>query len=198
LERFARDITWRTAYHYEPVATYLAREARAADLILIDRKGGNTDLDPSRRVAVPDLLTAVGRPVLLAQTDGPILDIGQVVIGWKDTREAQRAVAAALPLLKIALNVTLVSIRPERELSSAHEAVKEVAGWLRQHGVAAEPQVLLATDGDACQLEAIAKEKQAGLVVTGAYGHSRLREWIMGGVTRDLVLNSKRCAFLSH
>ncbi|HTJ01413.1 MAG TPA: universal stress protein, partial [Methylovirgula sp.] len=138
------------------------------------------------------------RPVLLAQTDGPILDIGQVVIGWKDTREAQRAVAAALPLLKIALNVTLVSIRPERELSSAHEAVKEVAGWLRQHGVAAEPQVLLATDGDACQLEAIAKEKQAGLVVTGAYGHSRLREWIMGGVTRDLVLNSKRCAFLSH
>jgi nucleotide-binding universal stress UspA family protein len=64
--------------------------------------------------------------------------------------------------------------------------------------VAAEPQVLLATDGDACQLEAIAKEKQAGLVVTGAYGHSRLREWIMGGVTRDLVLNSKRCAFLSH
>lgn len=198
LQGHCRSMDWRSAYHYEPVASYLAREARAADLILIDRNAGYTELDASRRVAISDLLTAVGRPVLVAQSNGPILDIGEIVIGWKDTREAQRAVAAALPLLKIASRVTIVSIVPERELSNAHEGVKEVAGWLKQHGVAAETQPVLATHDDASQLEAIAKEKRAGLVVTGAYGHSRLREWIMGGVTRDLVLNSERCAFLSH
>lgn len=198
LEGRCRSLDWRTAYHYEPVASYLAREARTADLILIDRNAGHTELDASRRVAISDLLTAVGRPVLVTPSAGPILDIGQVVIGWKDTREAQRAVAAALPLLKIASHVTIVSIVPERELSNAHEAVKEVADWLKQHGVAAETQPVLATHEDASQLEAIAKEKHAGLVVTGAYGHSRLREWIMGGVTRELVLHSDQCALLSH
>jgi nucleotide-binding universal stress UspA family protein len=198
LQSRARDIEWRTAYHYEPVSKYLAREGRAADLILIDRKAGNTELDPSRRVTISDLLTAVGRPVLVGHSEGPILDIGEVIIGWKDTRESQRAVAAALPLLKTAWHVTVVSIVPERELSDAHEAVKEVAGWLKQHGVAAETRPVLATQDDASQLEEIAKEKRAGLVVAGAYGHGRLREWIMGGVTRELVLHSERCALLSH
>jgi nucleotide-binding universal stress UspA family protein len=195
LDGHCQSIDWHSAYRHEPVATYLAREARAADLILIDRKAGNTDLHPSRRIAIPDFLTAVGRPVLVGHTD---LDISEVMIGWKDTREAQRAVAAALPLLKLASRVTIVSIVPERALSNAQEALKEVAGWLKQHGVSAETQPTLATHEDDLQLEAIANEKRAGLVVAGAYGHSRLREWIMGGVTRNLIVHSERCAFLSH
>jgi nucleotide-binding universal stress UspA family protein len=193
-----QSMDWRFAYRHEPVATYLAREARAADLILIDRKAGNTDLDPSRRVVISDLLTAVGRPVLVSQADCPMADVREVMIGWKDTREAQRAVVAALPLVKIASHVSIVSVVPEQGLFDAHEAVKEVAGWLKQHGVVAETQTTLATRDDASQLEAIAKEKRAGLIIAGAYGHSRLREWIMGGVTRDLVVHSERCAFLSH
>jgi nucleotide-binding universal stress UspA family protein len=198
LEGRCRNTDWRSAYVYESIASYLAREARAADLLLIDRSAGNTELDASRRIAISDLLTAVGRPVLIAPSEDKDLDIGKIVIGWKDTREAQRAVASALPLLKTASHITLVSAAPERELSSAHEAVKDVSGWLKQHGVAPETQVVLEKGQDASQLEEIAKEKNAGLIVAGAYGHSRVREWVLGGVTRELILHSERYAFLSH
>jgi nucleotide-binding universal stress UspA family protein len=198
MQNRARCVEWRSAYRYEPIAAYLARHARAADLILIDRNANGKDLDYRRRVHITDFLMAVGRPVLVVQTGSAVGDIGKVVIGWKDTREAQRAVASALPLLKRASEITIVSIVPEDDLAYAHKADKEVAIWLKEHGVTAAIQPTPANGDDASQLNAIAEEKGAGLVVAGAYGHSRLTEWILGGVTRDLLRHSKRCAFLSH
>jgi nucleotide-binding universal stress UspA family protein len=198
MQNCAHGVEWRSAYRYEPVAIYLAREARAADLILVDRDAGNTDFDYSRRVAVPDLMMAVGRPVLIVQAGSSIDDIGKVVIGWKDTRESQRAIAGALPLLKNASEITVVSIVAEDDLSYAYKATNDVANWLKQHGISAAIQPVLTAGDDATQLEEIAKEKGAGLIIAGAYGHSRLREWILGGVTRDLVRHSQRCALLSH
>jgi nucleotide-binding universal stress UspA family protein len=83
-------------------------------------------------------------------------------------------------------------------LPLAHKHLEEVAGWLGRHGVKAEGRASLSTGEDADRLYAIAKEQGADVVVAGAYGHSRLREWVLGGVTRDLLLRADICALVSH
>ena len=73
-----------------------------------------------------------------------------------------------------------------------------MVAWLRWHDVVAEPLVLASNGDDVGVLNAIAQELAADLIVAGAYGHSRLREWVLGGVTRDLLLRANRCSLVSH
>ena len=81
---------------------------------------------------------------------------------------------------------------------AALSGVKDVVGWLSRHGVLASGQVPDECGHAAAQLERIASEVGAGLVVAGAYGHSRLREWVLGRVTKCLVNPSNRCSLLSR
>ena len=121
-----------------------------------------------------------------------------VLIAWKDTTEARRAVADALPLLR-KWDVTVVEIVEEQaDRPAALSRVKDVAAWLSRHGVSASEQVPDECGEAGGLLERIASEVGAGVVVAGAYGHSRLREWILGGVTRRLVNPSNRCSLLSR
>ena len=76
--------------------------------------------------------------------------------------------------------------------------VGDVAAWLARHGVSALSQTVLAKGDDAVQMAAFADEAAADVIVAGAYGHSRFREWVLGGVTRDLLLQTERCVFVSH
>ena len=107
----------------------------------------------------------------------------------------------ALPILAAAKDVTIAEI-PEQntERADALSHVADVAGWLRGHGIAANTLVPEAATGVAVteQLDRIAANVGAGAVIAGAYGHSRFREWILGGVTRHLATESGRCAFLSR
>ena len=81
-------------------------------------------------------------------------------------------------------------------MRSAH--VADVAAWLHGHGIAANTLVPEKAGGVTGQLENIAANVGAGAVIAGAYGHSRLREWVLSGVTRHLATESRRCAFLSR
>jgi nucleotide-binding universal stress UspA family protein len=194
----ARELEWRAAITFSPVADYIADQARAADLILLDPSGGGSMLDPSRRVNASDLLMLAGRPVLLVSPQDTPLNLEHAVIAWKDTREARRAVSNALPLLKKASHVTVVEIADEQDLPRAREHVNDVTGWLRRHGIPAEPFAAAMGEDAAGRLDMVAKEKGAGLMVAGAYGHHRLREWVLGGVTRDLLLRGGRSALITH
>jgi len=80
----------------------------------------------------------------------------------------------------------------------AHNRVNDVAGWLARHGVVADVIVPEAVDDAAERLDLIASDLGADVVVAGAYGHTRLGEWLFGGVTRDLVTRSTRCSMLVH
>ena len=126
------------------------------------------------------------------------LRLEQVVVAWKDTREARRAAFDALPLLKKAAHVTVVEIAAEAELAMARVRVEDVVGWLKRHGVVAEALTLPSLYEDAGRLNAIAEQRGADVIVAGAYGHSRLREFVLGGVTRDLLLRADRCSLVSH
>lgn len=190
-------VTWRSSAAYGLVLDFFAREARAADLVMTGVAHGDA-FDSSRAVNTGNLVLQVGRPVLIVPLAARELRLDQVLVGWKDTRESRRAIADALPLLKHAARVTLGSIVPEEDLGVARGGLEDVARWLAQHGVAAEQVALPAVGDDADALWALAQDLGADIIVAGAYGHSRLREWVLGGVTKNLLLSKDRYSFVSH
>ncbi len=190
-------IEWRSNMLFGVVADYLAMESRTADLLLIGA-GANDWLNDYRVINVGDLVMQAGRPVLVVPEGVDGLALECALIAWKDSREARRAIVAALPLLKHASKVDIVEIAAPDDTAAAHARLVEVVGWLRSHGVEAKMRVAPATGDDAQALFAIAHEQKADLVVAGAYGHSRLREWALGGVTRELLQRSKCCVLLVH
>lgn len=190
-------LEWRSTVMFASLSDYVAREARAADIVITSVASGDW-LDASRRVNTGDLVMRVGRPVLIVPASTDKLKLERVVVAWKDTREARRAAFDALPLLKTAAHVAVVEIAPKDEMAGARTHLDDVVGWLKRRGVVAESLASLSTGDDATRLNAIAQEQGADVIVAGAYGHSRMREWALGGVTRDLLLRADRCCLVSH
>jgi nucleotide-binding universal stress UspA family protein len=191
-------LEWRSAVRSTSLAAYVAQQARAADLLITGPDQEVLEHDFSRRVNVSDLVMRAGRPILLVPSGVAQISLESVVIGWKETPETHRAIHDALPLLKMAGHVTVVEIVSAEARNTALGRVKDVVDWLKRHHIEAEPLVIVSTGDDTMQLDAIAQEKGAGLLVAGAYGHSRLHEWMLGGVTRNLMLHPGRCSLVSH
>ncbi|MGX1320890.1 nucleotide-binding universal stress UspA family protein [Bradyrhizobium sp. USDA 377] len=189
---------WRSALDFP--ARFALAQARCADIVV---SGGQSPAfsDAFALASPRDLVMQVGRPLLVVPDRVNWLDLRSVLVAWKDTAEARRAVAAALPMLRKARDVTIVEI-PEQgdDRSSVMAGVTDVAAWLARHGVTATARVSEAARNEpaAVQLEKVAGDVGAGLIVAGAYGHSRFRELILGGVTQHLVTQSTRCVLLSH
>jgi nucleotide-binding universal stress UspA family protein len=192
----AANIEWRSSTTFESLAEYLAREARSADLIIT---GLSTDeAAATRRVDIGDLVTQAGRPVLIVPAQAKQLALEKVVVAWNDTRETRRSVFDALPVLKMAGAVVVVEIVAEDELADANARLDDVVGWLSHHGIAARALAYASSGDDTARLRQIVAEHSADVLVAGAYGHSRVREWVFGGVTRDLLLRGSCCALVSH
>ncbi len=192
-----KDVEWRSAFA-TPV-DYVAREARAADLVITgaDRTGALSD--PLWRLDPSELVMKLGRPMMVVPPEVDRLKLASVVVGWKDTREARRAVVDALPLLQRAKEVTVVEIvEDDGDRAAAGRRVADVAAWLGRRQVDA-CHMVPTLRGDAVeQLTTHASDIEADIIVAGAYGHTRMREWIFGGVTRDLITKTNRCSLLSH
>jgi nucleotide-binding universal stress UspA family protein len=189
---------WRSAMDFP--SRFILAQARCADLIV---SGGQSPAfsDAFALASPKDLVMQAGRPLLVVPDRVNWLDLRSVLVAWKDTPEARRAVADALPLLRKARDVAIVEI-PEQgdDRSAAMTGVSDVAAWLARHGVTATARVpeAVGNRSAAMQLEKIAGDVGAALIVAGAYGHSRFRELILGGVTEYLVTQSVRCVLLSH
>jgi nucleotide-binding universal stress UspA family protein len=196
LEKRTKSVEWRSAMTL-PVP-FVMREARAADIIVAGARAESI-VDPCIAVDPGDLLMQAGRPIMVVPPTVEWLDLRSVLVAWKDVREARRAVFDALPILAAAKEVTIAEI-PEHGADRAEvlSHVEDVAAWLRGHGIVAGTQVPEAQGRAAEQLDKIAANCGAGAVIAGAYGHSRLREWVLSGVTRHLSTESHRCAFLSR
>lgn len=190
-----RKVEWRPLLEF-PIEA-LAAEARSADLIVIGQSKGPGDeyntLDPGAAIL------RAGRPVLVVPDRVDSLQAEHIVVGWKETREARRAVQDARPLLHEAARVTIAEISLPGEEATARDHIDDVAKYLSRHRISGGPRVLLQQEGSgAAQLIQLAKDEKADLLVTGAYGHSRMGEWIFGGMTRDLLASSPICCFMSH
>jgi nucleotide-binding universal stress UspA family protein len=198
LQRRTSRLEWRPRATVLPLADQLADEARAADLVVagIDRKAPS--FDPTRQVDTSDLVMQAGRPVLIVPASIAKASFDRVLVGWKDTAESRRAIVDALPFLARAAQVTVAEIVAKEELAEARTRLADVVGWLKHHGIEAQPVAVTARGAHAQALAVIADDRKADLVVAGAYGHSRLGEWVLGGVTIDLLSRADRCSLLSR
>jgi nucleotide-binding universal stress UspA family protein len=176
---------------------FVVKEARAADLVIIgrDRVPGDVyrTLDPGATIL------RIGRPVLVVPSGIDSLKAECVLIGWKDTREARRALRDSLPLIREALSVAIVEIVDFGDEKQAQRRIDDVARYLARHDVTVTTKkTAYSTASDHSELIRVAQEINADLIVAGGYGHSRLGEWIFGGVTQGLLDTSPVCCLMSH
>jgi len=177
----------------DELRTALLLQSRYADLLVVGQDGSARGL--------PQYLALHGpRPVLAvppSYAGEPIADT--IVAGWDGSVPALRAIAGALPLLARARKVQLALVNPEREPGlHGDEPGADMALYLARHGVTVEV-VVERTDWPAGEtLLRIAHDGDAGLLVCGAFGHSRYREIVLGGVTRVLLERARLPVLFAH
>ena len=180
------------------LANRIGTHARYADLTVMGQ-GNEGDLsgDPELPTVVA---TMTGRPVLVVPRVGSFDEVGKrVLVCWNASREATRAVTDALPLLQLADQVAVLAVNPND--GAGHGAVPsaDISHYLARHGVRAEANRTYAEDIDiADAILSRASDLGCDLIVMGAYGHSRMREWIFGGVTRSIMRTMTRPVLISH
>jgi nucleotide-binding universal stress UspA family protein len=175
-------------------ADAVTARAPAHDLMVVPNPSQTT---PAREIAEHTLLDT-GRPVLLAAAQAEVDPSGAAMIAWAPGLPAWRAVAAAVPLLATARRVELVTVgADEADVAASRAEVMRYLGW---HGITATARHVKPASrsvGDALLHEA--SEARTGMLVMGAYSHSRLRELLLGGVTRHVLVNAAVTPiFLAH
>ncbi|USQ74125.1 universal stress protein (plasmid) [Roseomonas mucosa] len=193
-----QDAAWRA--FAEPPALALTREACGADLLVLGRREDSATARFHCSADAGDLLMGAGRPVLVVPPQIRRLEARRAVVAWTDTRESRRAVADAVPLLQQCENVRVLEICGHADAAApAARRTREVAGYLRQHGIKAAGDALQLGEATiADQLLAALELVDGDLIVAGGYGHTRLREWIFGGVTQALIRRAPCCCLLSR
>lgn len=193
----ARELQWRASIA-QP-AKYIVQQARAADLVVVGVADRGQLSDPFTVADPADLVMRVGRPLLVVPAGISRVDLSSVMVAWKDNPEARRVLIDALPLLRQASHVTVVEIvEDDGGRAEALAGVHDVVDWLSRHHIHAVGNVPVDIGNVSAQLERVADQVGAGVIVAGAYGHSRFREWMLGGVTRYLLDQTERCAFLAR
>jgi len=185
---------WRSGLDFP--TDLLAREARAADLVIIGNAPENQD--PFRALDPGSFILKAGRPVLVVPKGVASFSPKHVAIAWKDAREARRAVLDALPFLQQTETVMIVEILDSESELTSH-AIRDVSNYLTRHGIKTIAERLRPADvTPANSLLRLIEDENINLMVAGAYGHSRLGEWAFGGVTRDLLQESPICCLFAH
>jgi nucleotide-binding universal stress UspA family protein len=175
----------------------LALHGRYADLLVL----GQDDPESDSAGLLEAMVFDCGRPVLAIPFAGSFKTIGKrVLVGWNASREASRALHDALPLIAKAETATVFLANPKRGLGGhGEEPGADIARHLARHGMKVEVAMAIADDvPDSALLLNHASDMGADLLVMGAYGHSRLREFILGGMTRSLLREMTVPVLLSH
>jgi nucleotide-binding universal stress UspA family protein len=163
-------------------------QGRCSDLIVVGQTDRNDTADGLAFDFPQQVLLHAGTPVLVVPYAGVFPSVGdEVLVAWKGTREAANSLRCALPLLRTAKRVSLVEIGEVRQPAVDDDSLERAASWLESHGVACRAHREIDLGGVGEQLLSRAAEIGADLIVSGGYGHSRLREWVLGGVTRHLL-----------
>jgi len=177
----------------------VVRRGRCSDLIVVGQADRGAPIDGLAFDFPQQVLLHAGPPVLVVPYTGSFASLGErVLVGWKDTREAARALRDALPLLRDARLVSLVEVGPPSNDGEGERSLEAASAWLASHSipVAAHREIGLAEVAE--QLLSRASDLDVDLIVCGGYGHSRLREWTLGGVTRHLLGHMTVPTLLSH
>jgi nucleotide-binding universal stress UspA family protein len=194
----AGETEWRSEIASASLAAMIARQARAADLVITAPALPWSALESNTSVNAAALALRAGRPVLVVPRNLASFATRNILVAWKDGREARHAVADALPLLLDAEAVTVLEVADLDDLKPVQTRVEDVARWLARHGVRAVAEAVAANTGESHVLASEIERRAPDLLVAGAYGHSRMNEWVFGGVTREILLGAGCCVLLSH
>jgi nucleotide-binding universal stress UspA family protein len=182
------------------VANVALEHARGADLVVAGQTDpkwlGSAHLDIADRLAVES-----GRPVVIVPRAGAQHDLGQnVLVAWNGRREAARAVFDALPILQHAKTVRLVAVNPQSVDDTAQDVTAaDIQSALERHGVQCKPFQTIGPRGGVGQsLLTCARDYGCDLLVMGCYGHSRLREFVLGGASRHVLSHATIPVLMSH
>lgn len=188
------EMEWRSTDDFPTPA--MACTARAADLLIVSPR---TKAGYARGVDPAELVMTAGRPVLVVPEGRPHFTGDRIVVAWKETREARRALADAMPFLRRAKEVVVQAVSRANGDEEIARSVTDVVTALERHNVPARPLITYQNRDDVVEaLKTTLRLTGADLLVAGAYGHSRAREWIFGGVT-DTLLHTPPCyVLLSH
>ena len=190
----AEEFHWRSALNAP--TPWVLGQSHAADLIIV---GSQQDGDESwSKLDCAQLLMGAGRPILMTPPERRWLRLQSVLIAWKDTREARRAIVDAIPMLQRAKNVTVLAVLEEDNKSHVRGNVDDVIAWLASHNVLASTMVSDVGGTTDERIDQVASDLGADLIVAGAYGRGRLKEWIFGGVTKTLISQSRYTTLMSH
>ncbi|SDL37206.1 universal stress protein [Aliiruegeria lutimaris] len=180
------------------VQTLVGNRARFSDLVVLPKPYGE-DKGVAEEAVLEAALFAGNVPVLVLPRHCELKRPEKVVLAWNQSAEALDAIRAALPLLQQATMANIVIIDPPRHGPDRSDPGGMLSQMLSRHGVRAEISVIAGTmPRTADVLARHCDDQQADLLVMGAYGHSRFREAIMGGATRDMLEAAKIPVFMSH
>jgi nucleotide-binding universal stress UspA family protein len=169
----------------------IARRGRLADLVIVAGPAAAAEFSP----AVETAIFNTGRPLLMVPQSLPERLGGSIAIAWDGTLGAARAAGAALPLLSRAETVTVLTA----DMEKVGAKPSMLADYLAEHGISARTWAFMPEDGKLGErLLAEAEDAKADMLVMGAYGHSRLREMVLGGVTQSVTETSKIPVFMAH
>ncbi|MAM37001.1 MAG: universal stress protein UspA [Erythrobacter sp.] len=193
--REVRTISDTPGIMFEKAAVY----GRYVDVVLFG-PAQDYDYPPNRRHAIESILFASGRPVLILPNGYKPHAIDRLAVGWNATREATRALCDATAFAESGARIDVVVLdgKPSAK-GHGSEPGADIAHHLARHGFAAE--VVLVARGEGSDAEALvrgAREQGAPILALGAYGHSRFREMMLGGVTRDLLDGASIPLLFSH
>jgi nucleotide-binding universal stress UspA family protein len=181
------------------IAAAMAAQARVSDLTVVSRpyaeEASSLDVD-----VVEGALFGSGRGTLIVPATGPaVAEFPRILLGWRNSRESARAMAEALPMLRAAEQVFVAVVDEEgAPEEDGEEPAADIARHLGRHGVRVEVRHLSRWNHTGEALLNEAKIVGANLIVAGAYGHSRLREWVLGGTTRDLLRHGTVPLLMAH
>jgi nucleotide-binding universal stress UspA family protein len=187
------DVAWDIGEVTGDPAYRLEEAAELADVIVVSSRSDKPEISEARRI-VDELAAKSGRLVLAVPPDCTRLDTdAKALIAWDDSHEANQALRAAVPLLQIAADVTLIEVNPGDEFSA-----QDAATYLARHRV--HPIIVQeTTTGPIVDVVLTqARESGASYIVMGAFGHSRAIEAIFGGVTAGMLAKSEIPVFLHH
>lgn len=176
-----------------------ARECRTAD-VFVGLRLNETDETLERRDVVEEVLFQSGGHLFLVAEDRSFEHgFEHALIAWNQSREAARAVTEALPYLLVSRQVTVVMIGQRGAPEFPPKQGEDLVGYLHQHGIQASINITHEARLDTTStLLQVVRELDADLVVMGGYGHSRLREWLLGGVTYKLLRKSPVPLIIAH
>lgn len=201
MRRAGVEYEWRQDERFEPRLTKAILEhGREADLIIMGHDAPGSKYASEEAGFIADVVLGAGRPVLvLPPMKGKAFKLDKVAIGWNASREACRATFDSLPLLENAGDVFLAWINPEKKPGKASKLPgAELAAAIARHNVTVTTKGLSNRNRTAKALINYVQEDNIDLLVIGAYGHSRLREQILGGVTEHILKNLPCPVLLSN